>query len=140
VPENFIQFDNINEINWEDDIPLTGITNNFDKDIIKVKLNIPIKHDVFVDYIDEKYLVKNNNETTELFCTHNKSIFITGDTLAIDFSCFYSKDDNIVFENNFLINIEEIVKILGCNINHIRFMDVKGQGKVIPMKIYGMRK
>lgn len=46
---------------------------------------------------------------------------------------------HVVLENSFLINCDAIPEKYRP-IKHVRFMDVEGEGEVIPMAMFGIRK
>lgn len=141
ISENFCQLATVNYLSLEEDIPIEGSNTNFDlsKKVVHTKLEIPLIHKVFVDYFDEAYMVKNNSDASVLVSTQEKSMFIVDDTLAIDFGFFYSLGDHIVFDHNFIIQLDAIPE-KHKPIKRVRFMDVAGEGKVIPMKMFGVRK
>lgn len=138
IQTSFAEFMQLDTVTIRERISLNGIENNFGKKSVEVELTIPLRHKVFVDYFNESYIVKNNQQEDTLLSSKDKSIFITNDTMAINFSYFYSFDENIVLDNHFLINLSSLP--IECrNIHNVKFMDVKGAGKIIPMKMYGLK-
>ena len=135
---NFAQFMQLDSVTIAERIPIGGIDNNFGKEFGETELTIPLRHKVFVDYFDERYVIKNNQQEDMLLSSREKSIFITNDTMAINFSYFYSFDENIVLDNHFLINLSSLPAEYR-DIHKVKFMDVKGEGKIIPMKMYGLK-
>lgn len=139
IQTNFRDFDKIDEFIYEDKRLLHGIVNNFDSDTVTIKAIIPLRHTVYVDYINEEYTVKNNEEQEILLSTKNKSVFITGDTLVINFEYLASVTEHSILDNSCLINLN-ILPEVRKGIKKIKFIDAGGEGKFIPMKLYGIRK
>ena len=119
-------------------ITLQGIVNNFGAESVEVELTMPLRYKVFVDFFNENYIIKNNKQEDILLSSQDKSIFITKDTMAINFSYFYAFDESIILDNRFRINLASL-PVEYRNIPKVKFMDVKGEGKIIPMKMYGLK-
>ena len=138
IQSNFHQFDEINIFTYTHEHNLNGIKHNFDDEVIKIEIEIPLKHTIFVDYFDEKYIVNNNQNEEILLSTNDKSIFITNDTLIINFGYICDLMETGIIDSNFLINLQTIPEEYRNNLNKVKFVDVSGKGNCIPMKMYGI--
>ena len=138
IQSNFHQFDEINIFTYTHEQNLNGIKHNFDDEVIKIEIEIPLKHTIFVDYFDEKYIVNNNQNEEILLSTNDKSIFITNDTLIINFGYICDLMETGIIDSNFLINLQTIPEEYRNNLNKVKFVDVSGKGNCIPMKMYGI--
>lgn len=139
IQENFDAFQNVDEFVFENKLPLEGVQNNFNGEFADIRMEIPLKHKVYVDYIDEEYVVKNNEEEEELLSTRNKSIFITGDTLVINFEYLVKLAKDTVIDDNFILNTGMLPQKYR-NISKVKFIDASGEGTIIPMKMYGIKR
>ena len=119
-------------------VTLGGIHNNIDKEEIEIELTHPLRHKVYVDFFDESYVVRNDKEEDVLLSSKNKSVFITKDTLVINFSYLYSFEENVIMDRFVRIDLSSLPEEYR-NINKVKFVDVEGEGKVIPMKLYGLK-
>ena len=138
IQSNFHQFDEINIFTYTHEQNLNGIKHNFDDEVIKIEIEIHLKHTIFVDYFDEKYIVNNNQNEEILLSTNDKSIFITNDTLIINFGYICDLMETGIIDSNFLINLQTIPEEYRNNLNKVKFVDVSGKGNCIPMKMYGI--
>lgn len=118
---------------------LDGIDNNFGSTEIEIELTIPLRHKVFIDFFDESYIVRNDKEEDILLSSKDKSVFITKDTLIINFSYLYSFEETVIIDKVVQIDVSSLPSEYR-NINKVKFIDVRGEGKVIPMKLYGIKR
>lgn len=139
IKDNFRVFDNIQYISDEYKLDLSGIENNIESKIVTIKVKIFFKHINYVDYFNEEYNVIDNNNENILVSTRNKSIFVTNDTLAINFGYLSGLHEEAILDNSFIINLDALPEKFR-KINNIKFMDISGEGKTIPMKLYAIKR
>lgn len=136
--ENFEYYENADTFNVKYEQKLHGIENNFDCDSIVVEACIPLKHTIYYDYFDEEYEVTNNGESSKLLSTTEKSIFVKDNMLAINFAYISKLAENTILSSSFRLNLKNIPDKYR-NIKSVRFIDTSGEGKTIPMAMYGIK-
>lgn len=135
---NFKDFDKIDEFIYEDKLSLYEIENNFSSETAEIRASIPLKHTVYVDYINEEYMIRNNENQERLLSTENKTVFIAGDTLVVNFEYLARIAVNAILNNNCILNIKTIPEMYK-KIKKLKFIDASGKGIFIPMKVYGIK-
>lgn len=138
IKENFELFKKENVAIFEQKFDLRLSENNFDKEFIDVRAEIPLQHVVFVDYLDETYSVVNNGSESTLVTSKNKSVFVADDALVVDFGYLGRISVDTILSPNMIIVTENIPSKYKNAIKELKIIDVSGEHRYSPTSIYGM--
>lgn len=134
--DNFIDKSNIE---YEMDIELENIENNFNTNKLHIKINLPIIHHKLFDFFSESYVVRNNEIPSKLLTTKNNSIFITDDCIVLNFSFLENlRLEGYLISNHYILNIKAIPEEYRKT-NEIKIIDVEGNSKDVLTKVIGYK-
>lgn len=139
VESNFDFYLEKNNIEYEIDVDLGSIPSNFDSNVVKIKINLPLVHYTLYDYFSDNYIVSDNNKQDYLLATKNKSVFITDKYIVLNFSYLSNlKSEGYIISNHYLLFLESIPeKYKGkCK---LRIIDVDGNSNAKLMKVMGYK-
>lgn len=142
IRHEFGLFDGIGNAVFNEHYDLQGVENNFEEDSIEVKIEVPLIHKVFMDFFDEKYIVRNEGEESVLLSTSEKAVFCTEDTIVVNLSYFGRQfSHRVVLEPNWFLSTKMLPDEMRKRLKNFRFIDAEGTANgIVPMRIYGLRR
>lgn len=129
---------NANHIDLDLDSLLASVGVGFDSEKPTSKIRIPLVQKTYTDYIDEYYIVDNDDEKYKLICSENKTVFVYNGTLMIDMKFISELNETKEISTSFLLNVNEIKKYVRDTKN-IKAINT-GPKDVSIMKVFGLNK
>lgn len=131
---------NNNSFLYKCTINTDNLLSNMGTKVLNVELSVPITFYTIVDFFVEHYDVDNNGVKENIVISKRKSVFLSEDTITIDFGFLQRiRDEGYIISNAFIINTKAINERYGSK-SKIRLIDIDGNCKDIPMRIYGIKR
>lgn len=139
IINEYDKYTEINKIDFKTIMDIGDVENNFESSKLNIKISIPVIHYDLFDYFSENYIVSDDYQQKYLLSTKNKSVFITNDYIALNFSFLANlRNEGYIISNHYMLNIKAIPEKYR-NKNKIKIIDVNGNSQDKLIKVIGYK-
>lgn len=130
---NFDKFDGCKKIGIEYDLSVIN------PDFGTARIEYDLFQFLYTDYFSVEYQIDEKNKIKFLKSCKGESLFLTEDTLVVDFG-YISKlfDSDTIINSNFIIDTK-FINTINPNIKQMKMINTDNNNKIIPMAIYGLK-